>query len=136
MDILGTFFGILVLSFIVERFQEIFASIIDWLKCRDDKRIFSPVKEECTKNLATIKRLLFTPIGLIVSWWIVSTLTPDNVGILHVAFKNVTATATNTTMIRPASLDWMDTLLTTVAISWGTGPVHSFMDVLQKYGKS
>ena len=134
MDIFEMFFGILVLSFIVERFFEIVSSIIDYKWAGGDEKksflfgrleIKTDIVEEKAKELSQIKKLLFTPIGLLIGLAIVQTAGASNCGILHCT--NILCTGEH---------EMLDTFLTAIAISWGTGPIHSFMDILQKASKS
>jgi hypothetical protein len=57
------------------------------VECRDGKGTFDPIDPEKPKKYDTHKRPLFTPFGLLISWWIVSSIDPNNIGILHASFK-------------------------------------------------
>ncbi len=137
MDIVQTFIGIIVISFIIERLFEIASSTMDWYCCRkppetDDtgwKQYFTAIDQEAAKKLDTFKRLIFTTVGILASLALVLLLGVGNVGLLHSAG-----------LAKPGPEPWggynlWDTLLTTIAIMGGTGPIHGFMDLLGK-GKS
>lgn len=135
MDIVQTFIGIIVTSFIIERLFEIISSSMDWLCCRekpamgeDDwmKKHFPAIKTDETKKLETFKRLIFTFVGIIISLILIMELGVENVGLLHSAG-----------LVKPGPPPWggynfWDYLLTTIAIMGGTGPIHSLFDKLQK----
>lgn len=134
MDIIQTFLGIIVISFIIERLFEIVSSAMDWYCCRRPptagdtgwKQYFTVIDPEETKKLDTIKRLIFTVVGILASLALVLLLGIANVGLLHSAG-----------LAKPGPQPWggydfWDTLLTTIAIMGGTGPIHSFIDLLGK----
>lgn len=134
MDIIQTFLGIIVISFVIERLFEIVSSAMDWYCCRKPptaedtgwKKYFTVIDPEATKKLDTIKRLIFTAVGILVSLLLVLLLGIANVGLLHSAG-----------LVKPGPEPWggynlWDTLLTTIAIMGGTGPIHSFIDLLGK----
>jgi hypothetical protein len=83
-----------------------------------------PIKKEDTEKFDTIKRIAFTPIGFFVGLVLIYFLGVTQVGLLH------------TSGLVKDGAETSDLILTALAISWGTGPVHSFFDSLQKYGKS
>ncbi len=120
-------FGILVLSFIVERFFEIVSSLLDYMFCKTGKKKYGisiDIDEKCTKEFKPIKKLIFTPIGLVVGWVLVSI---TDVSLLH--DTNLITSA------QPLALK-LDKILTIVAISWGTGPIHNFIGSIEKYKES
>jgi predicted metal-binding membrane protein len=131
VDIVATFMGLIIMSFIIERLLEIFSSIIDFVCCRKTitsanpiKKFFAPIDDTKSKELDTIKRLIFTPVGFLAAWKLISLLGVAQVGLLH------------TSTLVKGGAETSDLILTALAISWGTGPIHSFFDSLQKYGKS
>lgn len=120
------FFGILILSFIVERFFEIISSVLEYAVGRTGSKIwfvYTDLDEKKVKEFEPIKRLIFTPLGLVVGWFLVSV---TDVSILHDT-NLLTATT-------PFARN-LDKLLTAVAISWGTGPIHNFIGSIEKYKK-
>lgn len=122
------FFGILILSFIVERFFEIISSILEYVFCAKENApkkfgIKTDLDEAKLKEFEPIKKLIFTPLGLIIGWILVNI---TNVSILH---------DTNLlTSTQPLALK-LDKILTMVVISWGTGPIHNFIGSIEKYKK-
>jgi len=131
IDMLQMFFGILILSFVVERFFEIISSLLEYKFChvKDETKkkwsIYTDLDEALIKEFEPIKKLIFTPLGLIVGLVMVSI---TEVSILH-----------DTGLLSPNAPPLaytLDKLLTVVVISWGTGPIHSFIGSLEKYKMS
>jgi hypothetical protein len=123
------FFGILVLSFIIERLFEIVSSIMDYLFAGSSEKkwgIKVDIIETKAKEFEPIKRLIFTPAGLLIGYIIVGTVGVGECGILH-----CTSLCED-----PTKYVMLDKVLTAVAISGGTGPIHSFMDVLRNASKN
>ena len=119
------------MSFLIERLLEIFSSIVDcwimWPNASTEtgiRRYFPPIDKKTTEKYDTPKRLAFTLIGFGAAWQLISLLGVDQVGLLH------------TSGLVKAGVGANDQLFTALAICGGTGPIHSFFDSLQKYGKS
>ncbi|GFO97056.1 hypothetical protein ig2599ANME_1254 [groundwater metagenome] len=63
MDVIQMFFGILILSFIVERFFEIISSILEYMFCSKGGKkwgIKTDIDETKAKEFEPIKKLIFT----------------------------------------------------------------------------
>lgn len=130
-DMLQMFFGILTISFVVERFFEIISSLLEYIFCHSNDptkkkwNIYTDLDEAQIKEFEPIKKLIFTPLGLLVGFIVVSI---SGVSILHdTGLLSANATPLAYTL---------DKLLTVVVIAWGTGPIHSFIGSLEKYKKT
>jgi len=127
VDMFQMFFGILILSFIVERFFEIISSVLEYIFCtKSDKRqwfIKTEIDAEEAQKFAPIKRLIFTPLGIIIG-----------IGIVNITEISILQDTNLLTSTAPLALN-VDKFLTAVVISWGTGPIHNFIDSIGKYKK-
>lgn len=120
---LEMFFGILILSFVVERFFEIISSLIEYAFCHKGEKkwgLYTDIDEEKVKQFEPIKKLIFTPLGIAIGYYLV---TVTGISILY-----------KTGLLTQVSN--LDQILTAVAISWGTGPIHSLIGGIQKYKES
>lgn len=116
-DILVKLLGIFVLSFIVERFLEVFSALYEGIKeiFRDEIPKERQRTEEKNKEKEKIKKTALCAvfgviIGILLSWGL-------DIGILH-ELELVT------------DAKWQDYVLTGLAIGGGTEPIHSLVAFL------